>query len=185
MKHSVLHDVRGRVISLRDEVTPEGVDLAVDLLLRLDTRRKSSIILYLGCYGGTSSEAVKLADVLSIIKSPVISVGLGLIHGVGAWGLLLSRTRTMFPSAVLSLNHLWVPPQIGIERRMGLGSTNEGSDLHELNKSRLMTVLKKRNQNAIELVQTSEANPKFYTASEAHGLGLISGVLGIKRQDRK
>jgi ATP-dependent protease ClpP protease subunit len=162
-----LVDYNGRVASLLGPIDHTEINLLVDQLLRLDTARRKPITLYLSCIGGSLVDAFKVVDIMTGLRSPVITVAMGLVEGAAVIILACAAKRLMLPSSVLSTAGLY------------LFGTSQATTLAETLQPKIEE-LGWRSPEIVGLIRRAERRQEFLSAPEALRLGLIDRIQTVR-----
>ncbi|HEY8961789.1 MAG TPA: ATP-dependent Clp protease proteolytic subunit [Luteolibacter sp.] len=179
MNERVVCDFSGRVLSLRHQLTAEAVDLAIDALLRLDTKGVRPIHIYLGCRGGTIAEAVSLIDIAVAIQSPIEITMLGLVQGTALWMLLAAKRRRALPGTLIATDGVW-----SSSGTIGLGRSAADEAMANAMVEHLRYFGERMRPDLLAILDEARRTPRIYRAKEALEIGLIDSIEGQGRKGK-
>lgn len=174
------HDVDARIVSLWGKIDTADINRVIDLLLRFDAASAKPVTIFVNCQGGDVSEGLKLIDTLSLLRSPVMTVGLGLIEGAGLLLLAAAQQRVLFPSAILSTSGLWDLPHLheAAKRTMGLRHDAQiGDQLCARICGRMTDLVTAVGSKLPSLLADQNAPPQIFDATAAIRVGLADAII--------
>jgi ATP-dependent Clp protease protease subunit len=181
--HTPLFDYDGRVVSLLGRIDSHHLDVLTDQFLRLDTDSKKEITLYVSCAGGNLVDAFRMLDILNALRSPVTSIALGLVEGIGVLIFAAANKRYILPSALLSTAGLWALPERVIAPISGFGAARVYSheDLIQVLKKQVDELGLTRSVHLCRVVHEAAQSPRLFSAEQAIAFDLAD-VIGPNRR---
>lgn len=87
-----------RAVYLMEDMTPKRVGKVIQRLLKLDQKSDDPIRMFIYCEGGAFEEGNYLRNILALyLRSPVITIGIGLVQSAAAVILNCGAIRLAFP----------------------------------------------------------------------------------------
>jgi ATP-dependent Clp protease protease subunit len=176
--------LENRIIKLTGQVNFEMADWLTSALLALDEDSHKPIQLFILSPGGSVHAGLAIIDVMNHIKSPVYTIGMGLMASMGAAILSAGEKghRIILPSASVML-HQVSGTEEGNVQDMRAGFAN----MEELNK-RLMTIIAKNCGKTFKEIENDTIRDKWMFAEEALKYGIVDEISkpqGKEKQQQK
>jgi ATP-dependent Clp protease protease subunit len=175
-----LFDYEARIISVLGDLGVPEANLIVDQLLRLDAESNAPITVFVSSRGGTMVDGLKITDALGLLRSPVTSVGLGLIEGAGFLLLVMADERIIFPSTLISTAGLWDLPHLHSDAKRSMG-INAGADaeeqLHKQIKRRVEDVIISSNGKLPAFLADYSLAPQILNARACLDHGIADAIV--------
>lgn len=164
--------VQSRIIFIDDEIDSELANGVIAQMLYLDSLdQKKPINIYINTPGGHVYDGLAIYDISKIIKSPIRTVGMGLVASMGAILMLMGEERC-------ATEHC----EFMIHQPMG-GVQGQASDIEitarEIKKvkDRLYKIIADKTGQSIEKIQLDADRDYWMDSNEALAYGLITKVL--------
>lgn len=85
--------IQDRIIFIDDIITPDLANGVIAQLLYLESISKEQIDIYINTPGGSVYDGLAIYDVARLLKSPIRTIGLGLVASMGAVLMLMGSQR--------------------------------------------------------------------------------------------
>jgi ATP-dependent Clp protease protease subunit len=161
--------VQERIVFIDGEINSDIVNEIISQLLYLDSLNNSPIKIYINSDGGDISQGLAIYDICKIIKSPIITIGIGRVASMGAVLMLCGDVR----KSLKHTRYLLHQPSLGINGTY----TEVDIYLKEVGviKKELYDILKKH----INISNLDEylVNDRWFGAEEALELGLLTEII--------
>jgi len=185
-----LFDLWGRTVAVGGSLPMDAVS---DALLRMHSAKKwqTPITLYLGVRSEpqrriSAAEALQICALIRSLRSPVHTVGLGLLHGFEPLVLAAGKPgqRHLLPSALISLGGLEVDDVPLPNGTVGLSHRNHGPSLRD---QACILMTNQIRELAVELGLPGKlwARPRVITAAHAVNLGFADQIVPKSTRDRQ
>lgn len=164
-----------RIIFLGQEVTDGLANSIVAQLLYLDSEDSSKpIFLYINSPGGSVTAGMAIYDTMQYIKSPVITICLGLAASMGAFLLCAGSKgkRLALPHSRIMIHQ----PLGGTGRRQASDIEIEAKEILRIKKL-LNQIMADRSGQPLEKIEKDTDRDYFMSAEEAREYGLIDQVI--------
>ncbi|WP_208678649.1 ATP-dependent Clp protease proteolytic subunit [Synechococcus elongatus] len=164
-----------RIIFLGQEVTDGLANSIVAQLLYLDSEDSSKpIYLYINSPGGSVTAGMAIYDTMQYIKSPVITICLGLAASMGAFLLCAGNKgkRLALPHSRIMIHQ----PLGGTGRRQASDIEIEAKEILRIKKL-LNQIMADRTGQPLEKIEKDTDRDYFMSAEEAREYGLIDQVI--------
>ena len=164
-----------RIIFLGQEVTDGLANSIVAQLLYLDSEDSSKpIYLYINSPGGSVTAGMAIYDTMQYIKSPVITICLGLAASMGAFLLCAGNKgkRLALPHSRIMIHQ----PLGGTGRRQASDIEIEAKEILRIKKL-LNQIMADRSGQPLEKIEKDTDRDYFMSAEEAREYGLIDQVI--------
>ncbi|ABB58567.1 ATP-dependent Clp protease proteolytic subunit [Synechococcus elongatus] len=164
-----------RIIFLGQEVTDGLANSIVAQLLYLDSEDSSKpIYLYINSPGGSVTAGMAIYDTMQYIKSPVITICLGLAASMGAFLLCAGSKgkRLALPHSRIMIHQ----PLGGTGRRQASDIEIEAKEILRIKKL-LNQIMADRTGQPLEKIEKDTDRDYFMSAEEAREYGLIDQVI--------
>ncbi|AZB71982.1 ATP-dependent Clp protease proteolytic subunit [Synechococcus elongatus] len=164
-----------RIIFLGQEVTDGLANSIVAQLLYLDSEDFSKpIYLYINSPGGSVTAGMAIYDTMQYIKSPVITICLGLAASMGAFLLCAGNKgkRLALPHSRIMIHQ----PLGGTGRRQASDIEIEAKEILRIKKL-LNQIMADRTGQPLEKIEKDTDRDYFMSAEEAREYGLIDQVI--------
>ncbi len=164
-----------RIIFMGQEVTDSMANNIVAVMLYLDSEDNTKPInVYINSPGGSVTAGLAIYDTMQYIKSPVVTICVGLAASMGAF-LLSAGSKGMrlaLPNARIMIHQ----PLGGTGRRQATDVEIEAKEIIRI-KHRLNEVLAQRTGQTIEKIEKDTDRDYFMSPYEAKEYGLIDRVI--------
>jgi ATP-dependent Clp protease, protease subunit len=168
-----------RIIFLGQEVTDNLANNIVAVMLYLDSEDNTKPInVYINSPGGSVTAGLAIYDTMQYIKSPVVTICVGLAASMGAF-LLSAGSKGMrlaLPNARIMIHQ----PLGGTGRRQATDVEIEAKEIIRI-KHRLNEVLAQRTGQTIAKIEKDTDRDYFMSPYEAKEYGLIDRVIDEQR----
>jgi ATP-dependent Clp protease, protease subunit len=164
-----------RIIFLGQEVTDSLANNIVAVMLYLDSEDNSKPInLYINSPGGSVTAGMAIYDTIQYIKSPVVTICVGLAASMGAFLLAAGAPgkRLALPHARIMIHQ----PLGGTGRRQATDIEIEANEIIRI-KHKLNEILAQRSNQPIEKIEKDTDRDYYLSAAEAKEYGLIDRVI--------
>ncbi len=164
-----------RIIFLGQEVTDSLANNIVAVMLYLDSEDNSKPInLYINSPGGSVTAGMAIYDTIQYIKSPVVTICVGLAASMGAFLLAAGAPgkRLALPHARIMIHQ----PLGGTGRRQATDIEIEANEIIRI-KHKLNELLAQRTNQPIEKIEKDTDRDYYLSAAEAKEYGLIDRVI--------
>ncbi|NJR67691.1 MAG: ATP-dependent Clp protease proteolytic subunit [Synechococcales cyanobacterium CRU_2_2] len=164
-----------RIIFLGQEVTDSLANNIVAVMLYLDSEDNSKPInLYINSPGGSVTAGMAIYDTIQYIKSPVVTICVGLAASMGAFLLAAGAPgkRLALPHARIMIHQ----PLGGTGRRQATDIEIEANEIIRI-KHKLNEILAQRSNQLIEKIEKDTDRDYYLSAAEAKEYGLIDRVI--------
>ena len=167
-----------RIMFLNSEVRDENMGILCACALHLDhENNEKPIYLYLNSPGGSCSAGIMLADTLSVIKSPIITVNMGTAASMGAY--LLSMKYSHKPGS----KRLILPGARVMLHSISTGMQGTSHDLkvnwkesEKVQENVISTIAKNVGKTYEELSKATERD-LWLNAEEALAFGIVDEII--------
>lgn len=164
-----------RIIFLGQEVTDSLANNIVAIMLYLDSEDNTKPInLYINSPGGSVTAGLAIYDTMQYIKSPVVTICVGLAASMGAFLLAAGNKgmRLALPHSRIMIHQ----PLGGTGRRQATDIEIEAREIVRI-KQKLNEVLALRTGQTIEKIEKDTDRDYFMSPHEAKEYGLIDRVI--------
>lgn len=164
-----------RIIFLGQEVTDSLANNIVAVMLYLDSEDNSKPInLYINSPGGSVTAGMAIYDTIQYIKSPVVTICVGLAASMGAFLLAAGSEgkRLALPHSRIMIHQ----PLGGTGRRQATDIEIEAREIVRI-KHKLNEILAEKSGQSIEKIEKDTDRDYFLSAAEAKEYGLIDRVI--------
>jgi ATP-dependent Clp protease, protease subunit len=164
--------LESRIIKLTGKVDFEAADWLTSALLALDEDSHKPIQLFILSPGGSVHAGLAIIDVMNHIKSPIYTVGMGLMASMGAAILSAGQKghRIMLPSASVMLHQVSGGEDGNVQdMRVSMAYTE---DLNKL----LIDMIAKNCGKTFKEVEDDTIRDKWMFAKEALKYGIIDEI---------
>lgn len=165
-----------REIFLTEEVNAETSNELIKQLMYLERQDSGKeITLYINSPGGEVISGLAVYDLISLMKSPVRTVCTGTAASMGAILFLAGKKREMLPHTRLMIHD----PSFGGGSIGGKKSHELRHELEKLDEVReaLAKIIAEKTGRPLEEIYDVTSDDTFYSAEEAIGFGLATGIL--------
>lgn len=165
-----------REIFLTEEVTAATSNELLKQLMYLERQDTGSeITLYINSPGGEVISGLAVYDFISLMKSPVRTVCTGTAASMGAILFLAGTKREMLPHTRLMIHD----PSYSSGDISGKKSHEIRHELEKLDEVRaaLAEIIAEKTGRSVEEIYSITSDDTFYSAEEAIGFGLATGIL--------
>ncbi len=164
-----------RIIFLGQEVTDSLANNIVAVMLYLDSEDNTKPInLYINSPGGSVTAGMAIYDTMQYIKSPVVTICVGLAASMGAFLLAAGAPgkRLALPHARIMIHQ----PLGGTGRRQATDIEIEAREILRI-KHNLNEILAQRSGQSLAKIEKDTDRDYFLSAAEAKEYGLIDRVI--------
>ncbi|NDJ18360.1 ATP-dependent Clp protease proteolytic subunit [Myxacorys almedinensis] len=164
-----------RIIFLGQEVTDSLANSIIAAMLYLDSDDNNKpISIYINSPGGSVTAGMAIYDTMQHIKSPVVTICVGLAASMGAFLLAAGEKGKRFalPHARIMIHQ----PLGGTGRRQASDIEIEAREILRI-RHQLNGILADRTGQTIEKIQKDTDRDYFLSAQEAKEYGLIDKVI--------
>jgi ATP-dependent Clp protease protease subunit len=164
-----------RIIFLGQEVTDSLANSIIAAMLYLDSDDNTKpISIYINSPGGSVTAGMAIYDTMQHIKSPVVTICVGLAASMGAFLLAAGEKGTRFalPHARIMIHQ----PLGGTGRRQASDIEIEAREILRI-RHQLNGILADRTGQPIEKIEKDTDRDYFLSAQEAKEYGLIDKVI--------
>lgn len=165
-----------REIFLTEEVTAATSNELLKQLMYLERQDTGSeITLYINSPGGEVISGLAVYDFISLMRSPVRTVCTGTAASMGAILFLAGTKREMLPHTRLMIHD----PSYSSGNIGGKKSHEIRHELEKLDEVRaaLAEIIAEKTGRSVEEIYSITSDDTFYSAEEAIGFGLATGIL--------
>jgi ATP-dependent Clp protease protease subunit len=176
--------LESRIIKLTGQVNFEVADWLTSMLLSLDEDNHKPIQLFILSPGGSVHAGLAIIDVMNHIKSPIYTVGMGLMASMGAAILSCGEKghRIILPNASVMLHQVSGGEDGNVQdMRVSMAYTEK------LNK-RLMSIIAENCGKTFKEVEEDTIRDKWMFAEEALKYGIVDEIAkpeGKEKQQKK
>lgn len=164
--------IQSRIIFIDDVIDSELANGVIAQMLYLDSiDNKKDINIYINSPGGTVCDGLAIYDISKIIKSPIRTVGLGMVASMAAVLMLMGKERCATENCEFMIHQ----PSGGID--------GQASDIEiaarEIQKSKikLYQIISEHTGKTIEQVALDADRDCWMNSEEAKDYGLITKIL--------
>ena len=164
-----------RIIFLGQEVTDSLANNIVAVMLYLDSEDNSKPInLYINSPGGSVTAGMAIYDTIQYIKSPVVTICVGLAASMGAFLLAAGSEgkRLALPHSRIMIHQ----PLGGTGPRQATDIEIDAKEIVRI-KHKLNEIMAQRSGQPIEKIEKDTDRDYFLSAAEAKEYGLIDRVI--------
>jgi len=166
-----------RIIHITTPIYPETVSAIIPQLLYLDSENNESISIYIGSPGGDVYTCMALHDTMKFIKSPVCTLGMGMVASAAQFLLTSGEKgkRFAFSNTKILMHQPWSG---GIQGQ----TTDILIQAREMEQIRDMMYgyTAKYSGQDLETIKRDAERDKYMTAIQAKEYGLIDHVISSK-----
>ncbi len=164
-----------REIYFVDEVNSASCSELIQQVRYLDSESRDEIKLFINSPGGTVDSGLAAYDMLRLLKSPLTTICMGTAASMGSILFLAGEKRMMLPHSRVMIHD----PSFGGGSCAGKKPDELRSELDSLVKTRerLTEIIVERTGQPRRTVLKKTAADSYFTAEEAIGFGLATGIL--------
>ena len=163
--------LKDRIIFLSGEINDNVANIIVSELLYLDNLNNEDIYLYINSPGGSITSGMSIYDTMNIIKSKVITIGIGMCASMAAFLLSSGKLRYVLPNT-----------EIMIHQPIG-GAQGQATDIKIAAeriiklKDKLNKILAKNTKQPLAKIIEDTERDNFLSSEEALKYGLIDKII--------
>ncbi len=163
--------LKDRIVFLSGEINDATANIVVSELLYLDNLSNEEIYLYINSPGGSITSGMSIYDTMNFIKSPVITIGLGMCASMAAFLLSSGNKRFALPNT-----------EIMIHQPIG-GAQGQATDIKIAAeriiklKEKLNKIFAKNTKQSLKKISQDTERDNFLDAQEALNYGLIDEII--------
>ena len=163
--------LKDRIVFLSGEINDATANIVVSELLYLDNLSNEEIYLYINSPGGSITSGMSIYDTMNFIKSPVITIGLGMCASMAAFLLSSGNKRFALPNT-----------EIMIHQPIG-GAQGQATDIKIAAeriiklKEKLNKILAKNTKQSLKKISQDTERDNFLDTQEALNYGLIDEII--------
>lgn len=157
-----------RIVFIDSDIDEEMTSDIIGQLLYLDSVSSEPIQVYINTYGGSVNDGLAIYDTIKMLKSPVITIGIGKVCSMGLIILLAAEDRRSLPNTSF----------MGHKILGGASGSVKDVEINYKEMERLNAIL-------FDIIRnTTKINPdeeyifeKWYSAKEALNSGIITEII--------
>ena len=163
--------LKDRIVFLSGEINDATANIVVSELLYLDNLSNEEIYLYINSPGGSITSGMSIYDTMNFIKSPVVTIGLGMCASMAAFLLSSGNKRFALPNT-----------EIMIHQPIG-GAQGQATDIKIAAeriiklKEKLNKIFAKNTKQSLKKISQDTERDNFLDAQEALNYGLIDEII--------
>jgi len=167
--------LKGEIQSENSNIFDETTDIITSLFI-LDSISHSTITLYIDSAGGDVYTGLALYDVIRSLKSPVVTVGMGLVASIAVIVFVAGEKRYVYPNSRIFIHEPW---RWTSEREDASKLEVEACEIGVL-KTRIQEILVERTGQKLERIKKDTDRNKYFSSLEAKKYGIVHEIIRVK-----
>ena len=167
--------LKGEIVSENSNIFDETTDIITSLFI-LDSLSNDPITLYIDSQGGDVYTGLALYDVIRSIKSPVVTVGLGLVASIAVVVFVGGERRYLYPNSRIFIHEPWRWAQ---NREDASKLEVEACEMGVL-KAKIQEILVERTGQKMDRIRKDTDHNKYFSARESISYGISNEIIKVR-----